>query len=276
MASLTEILAALDELPAIFSIIRRLEGQMAEQADVISEINDMTNRFGATLSTMAADVRSVGDRMAGLQGAITSGNQDAVRAAMDDLLPELGKFSALGDQLDQVGSALHTIASDPANPADVGDVPMSALVGGVDSASAGGAETEGTQGDTPDAVAPVQKLPTTTAETGGTAAVDSEGSTVPPQNTEEGSTGGTINPDADAPIQDPTGAGSQPDVTGPTDTAVGGAADVTTGESAGMPTGGGVDASQAGGGIGTSTPEEDATGGSTPPGGTPDQPIRRG
>jgi hypothetical protein len=270
MATLVEILAALDELPAIVSIIRRLEGQMTDQASVIAQIDDMTNKFGATINAMAADVSSVADRITGLQGAITSGNQAAVQSAMASLAPELDKFGALSDRMTQVGNALHTLASDPNNPTDAGTIPPGTLVGGQDSASAG-TDTSTSAPQARMASRATSPTPatggeqgTTTADTGGPVTVDNAGNTVPPQDTETGSTGGTVNPQASAPVQDATGAGAQPDVTGPTDTAVGGAADATTGTAGGMPTGGTVDTSQAGGGVGSQPAAGEETGGTTP------------
>jgi hypothetical protein len=245
MASLVEILAALDELPAIVSIIRRLEGQMAETQEVIAQINSVTNRIGATVSVMATDTRTVADRLAALQGAITSGNQDAVRAAMDSLAPELGKLSTMGDQLDAVGNALHTMASDPNNPAEIG-VPLETFTteqvadsgGDVEAGSDGG-------GSAPDS-APAAGNPSAR----GVAADDAA-----PEAT------------AGSNALGDTGAPAAPDVTGPTDTAIGGAADATEGSAAGMPTGGTVDTSGAGGGVGTDSAE--GPGGTGPTVGAP-------
>src|SRR5207245_7312888 len=108
-----------------------MESLMASEQDVIIQINDITNRVSTTITTMAGDTRSVADKLAALQGAITSGNQAAVSAAMDNIAPELGKMSAMADQLDTIKTALHTLASDPNNPTEVG-VPLSALGSGGD------------------------------------------------------------------------------------------------------------------------------------------------
>jgi uncharacterized coiled-coil protein SlyX len=245
MASLVEILAALDELPAIVSIIRRLEGQMAETQEVIAQLNNITNRMSTTVTAMAGDTRTVADRLAALQGAITSGNQDAVRAAMDSLAPELGRFTGLGDQLDAVGAALRTMASDPNNPTEIG-VPLETFTteqvadsgGDVEAGSDGG-------GSAPDS-APTAGNPSAR----GVAADDAAPGATTGANAEPG-----------------TGNPAAPDVTGPTDTAVGGAADATEGTAAGMPTGGTVDTSGAGGGVGSESAE--GPGGTGPTVGAP-------
>lgn len=197
---------------------------MASEQDVIIQINDITNRVSTTITTMAGDTRSVADKLAALQGAITSGNQAAVSAAMDNIAPELGKMSAMADQLDTIKTALHTLASDPNNPAEVG-VPLSALGSGGDveaapPAATGDASTAG-GGDTGTTPAPAGD----TSSSGGTPA--------------QGSAAGDAAPapvsGSDAPTD--TGAPAAPDLTGPTNTAVGGAADVPTTQAAGMPSG---------------------------------------
>jgi hypothetical protein len=242
MASLVEILAALDELPAIVSIIRRLEGQMAETQEVIAQINNITNRMSTTVTAMAGDTRTVADRLAALQGAITSGNQDAVRAAMDSLAPELGRFTSLGDQLDSVGAALRTMASDPNNPAEIG-VPLETFSADQVADSGGDVEASagGTGGSVPDSAPAAGNPPAR-----GVAADDAA---------PEATTGANAEPG--------TGAPAAPDVTGPTDTAVGGPADVTQGTAGGMPTGGAVDTSQAGGGVGSTSAEGQGSTGPT-------------
>jgi hypothetical protein len=239
MASLVDILNALDQLPEIIDIIRRMERQVASEQDVIGQINDLTTRLGGVVTTMASDTRTVADRLAALQGAITSGNQAAVAAAMDSIAPELGKMSAMGDQLDTVGAALHGLASDPNNPTETG-VPMSALA-----AEDSGGDVEVSSPPSPPANGGEDTSGNPAAR--GPAAADAA-----PEAT------------AGSNAQGDTGAPSAPDVTGPTNTAVGGPAEVEEGTAAGMPTGGTVDTSQAGGGIGSAS----APPGTDPPGTT--------
>jgi hypothetical protein len=196
---------------------------MASEQDVIIQINDITNRVSTTITTMAGDTRSVADKLAALQGAITSGNQAAVSAAMDNIAPELGKMSAMADQLDTIKTALHTLASDPNNPTAVG-VPLSALGSGGDAGTTPPAD--------PAPANPAPAEPASGTSSGGSTA---DTGTPPAQ--------GSAAPDAapapvsgsDAPPD--TGAPAAPDLTGPTNTAVGGAADVPTTQAAGMPSG---------------------------------------
>jgi hypothetical protein len=208
-----------------------MEGQMATEQDVIIQINDITNRVSTTITTMAGDTRSVADKLAALQGAITSGNQAAVSAAMDNIAPELGKMSAMADQLDTIKTALHTIASDPNNPTEIG-VPLSAL---------------GSGGDVEAAPANPTPAPGTAAPADGSTPVPAAGSagdagSAPAQGGNpdaQGAAAPDTAPEATAgsDAQADTGAPAAPDLTGPTNTAVGGAADVPTQDAAGMPSG---------------------------------------
>jgi hypothetical protein len=188
---------------------------MASEQDVIIQINDITNRVSTTITTMAGDTRSVADKLAALQGAITSGNQAAVSAAMDNIAPELGKMSAMADQLDTIQTALHTLASDPNNPTAVG-VPLSALGSGGDVEAAPPAN-------------PAPAEPASGASSGGSSG------TPPAQGSAAGDGPPAPASGSDAPPD--TGAPAAPDLTGPTNTAVGGAADVPTTQAAGMPSG---------------------------------------
>jgi hypothetical protein len=191
---------------------------MASEQDVIIQINDITNRVSTTITTMAGDTRSVADKLAALQGAITSGNQAAVSAAMDNIAPELGKMSAMADQLDTIKTALHTLASDPNNPTAVG-VPLSAL---------------GSGGDV-EAAPPASAAPTEPASGSSSGGAGADTGTPPAQGSAAGDAAPAPASGSDAPPD--TGAPAAPDLTGPTNTAVGGAADVPTTQAAGMPSG---------------------------------------
>jgi hypothetical protein len=189
---------------------------MASEQDVMIQINDITNRVSTTITTMAGDTRSVADKLAALQGAITSGNQAAVSAAMDNIAPELGKMSAMADQLDTIQTALHTLASDPNNPTEVG-VPLSAL--------GSGGDVEAAPPASPAPAEPASGSSSGGADTGSTPAQGSAAPDAAPAPVSG----------SDAPPD--TGAPAAPDLTGPTNTAVGGAADVPTTQAAGMPSG---------------------------------------
>lgn len=89
--------------------LTQLEQKMATEESVLARIDTFTTGLGDDVMAITAEIKN-------LKVEIAAGNTTAVAAAFDKLGPSL-------DHLETIGSQLHAVASDPANPLPPGSTP---------------------------------------------------------------------------------------------------------------------------------------------------------